>query len=140
MNSSQLRKLPLNNTQIQNTINYVNSIKEITKNIILLGPHLEPNIEIDRNFVITTLIKKKPLKDNTNYDIIKLDKELKLISKKNKIEYISKIDAINYDFKKDFIVNSNLTFSDTDHWNEFGEIYFGKKLTMNSKIKDLLSF
>ena len=91
MNSSQLRKLPLNDIQIQNTINYVNSIKKITKNLILLGPHLEPNIEIERNFIIKTLIKKKPYKDNTNYDIIQLDKELKFISKKNKIEYISKL-------------------------------------------------
>ena len=48
MNSSQLRKLPLNDIQIQNTINYVNSIKKITKNLILLGPHLEPNIEIEK--------------------------------------------------------------------------------------------
>tara|TARA_B100001057_G_scaffold77424_1_gene72296 strand:+ start:877 stop:2850 length:1974 start_codon:yes stop_codon:yes gene_type:complete len=140
MNSSQLRKLPLNTSQIKNTISYINSIKEITQNVIFLGPHLEPNIEIDRNFIIDTLIKKKLYEDNTNYDIIKLDEELKIISKKNQIEYVSKIDALNFIFSEDFIIDSNLTFSDTDHWNEFGEVYFGEKLIRNSKIKKLLSF
>ena len=29
------------------------------------------------------------------------------------------------------LIDGNLTFSDTDHWNEFGEIYFGKRAGMN---------
>ena len=33
---------------------------------------------------------------------------------------------------------TDLTFSDTDHWNEFGEIYFGKRLVFNSIMKDIL--
>ena len=57
---------------------------------------------------------------------------------KNKIEYISKIDAIKFKFEKDFLINKNFTFSDGDHWSEFGEIYFGKKLIYNSRLKEIL--
>ena len=70
--------------------------------------------------------------------IAKLDNKLKEISKKNKINYISKIETIKFDIKKDFLINSNITFSDTDHWSEFGEIYLGKKLINNSIIKDII--
>ena len=39
---------------------------------------------------------------------------------------------------KDFVVNDNITFSDDDHWSEFGEIYFGNKIINNSIIKEIL--
>ena len=64
---------------------------------------------------------------------------MKKIFRLNNIDYISKIDSINFVFKKDFVVNSKLTFSDTDHWSDFGEIYFGRKLIDNSKLKYILT-
>ena len=51
---------------------------------------------------------------------------------------MSKIETLKFDFKKDFIVDGNYTFSDTDHWNDFGEIYFGKKLIYNSVLGKIL--
>ena len=54
------------------------------------------------------------------------------------INYFSKIETLKFDFKKDFIVDGNYTFSDTDHWNDFGEIYFGKKLIYNSVLGKIL--
>ena len=76
--------------------------------------------------------------DKTNKDLIFVDKELKAMSKNNNIEYISKIDAIKFDFSKDFVVNSKITFSDTDHWNELGEIIFGERLIYNTNLKKIL--
>jgi len=70
--------------------------------------------------------------------LIEVDKKLKEISQNNDIYYLSKIDILDFKFKKDFYINGNLTFSDTDHWNEFGEIYFGKRLVFNSIIKNIL--
>ena len=60
------------------------------------------------------------------------------MSKLYDIDYISKIDSIKFNFERDFVVNSRITFSDTDHWNDFGEIYFGRKLIENSKLKYLI--
>ena len=48
------------------------------------------------------------------------------------------IDAIKFDIKNDFLVNSKFTYSDPDHWTAFGELYFGKKLIFNSDIKNIL--
>ena len=53
---SEYRKLPLNNSQIKNTINYLNSIKNIKKELIFIGPHLEPNIPLTRRKIIDITI------------------------------------------------------------------------------------
>jgi len=135
--NSKFRKLPLDEMQIKNTIKYLNQIKKLKDEIIFIGPHLEPNIKLNRRNV-TKILKSKNVKDDTNYDLIKVDLELKEIAKKNEIIYVSKIDTIKFDIKKDFLINSNITFSDTDHWSEFGEIYLGKKLINNSLIKDII--
>ena len=140
--SSQYRKLPIDKSQMNKTIKYLNQIKKETENLIFIGPHLEPNV-ILKGHNIKNLIKNKFMNissyDNTNKDLIKVDNELKKISQLYDIDYISKIDSINFVFKKDFVVNSKLTFSDTDHWSNFGEIYFGRKLIENSKLKYILT-
>ena len=135
--NSKFRKLPLDRMQIKNTIKYLNLIKEFKKEIIFIGPHLEPNIFLNKKNVIK-ILKSKKINDETNYDLINVDSELKKISKKNEIIYVSKIDTIKFDIKKDFLINSNITFSDTDHWSNFGEIYLGKRLINNSLIKDII--
>jgi hypothetical protein len=135
--NSKYRKLPLDEIQVENTIKYLKKIKKIKNELIFIGPHLEPNIILNRANVIK-ILKSKDIEDNTNYDLITVDNKLKEISKKNKINYISKIETIKFDIKKDFLINSNITFSDTDHWSEFGEIYLGKKLINNSIIKDII--
>ena len=134
--SSKLRKLPLNFVQIDNTLSYLKRIKELNSNLIFIGPHIEPNVKIDRKFIKNNLDKNN--KDTSNYDLVYVDKKLKELSKQNNIKYLSKIDILDFKFDKDFIVDGNLAFSDTDHWNEFGEIYFGKKLVFNSILKDIL--
>ena len=108
----------------------------MNKKIIFIGPHLEPNVELNRKNIIRLL--KNKIEDSTNYDLIEVDRALKNISKNNNIKYISKIDILNFNLMKDFVVNDNITFSDDDHWSEFGEIYFGNKIINNSIIKEIL--
>ena len=133
---SELRKLPLNFIQIKNTISYLNIIKKLNSNLIFVGPHIEPNINYNYKSIKNFL--NKSFEDKSNYDLIYVDKKLKELSIQNNIRYLSKIDILDFKFDKDFIVDGNLTFSDTDHWNEFGEVYFGKKLVFNSILKDIL--
>jgi peptidoglycan/LPS O-acetylase OafA/YrhL len=130
-----------NEDQLKETIEYLNKIKNLVDNLILLGPRLEIGMHLNRvnminilenNSLIPTKLKK------INKDLILLDKKLKKVIKKNNIKYISMIDAIKFDIKNDFLVNSKFTYSDPDHWTAFGELYFGKKLIFNSDIKNIL--
>jgi len=132
-----IKQLPIGN-QIYDVINYIKEIKKTTENIIFIGPHLEPNIKLDRKNLLDYFYTKKKFKPNINYDIIELDKRLKKLANLNHILYISKIDILNFKFEEDFIVDGNFTFSDYDHWSEYGEIYFGKKIIFKSRIKDIL--
>ena len=134
--NSKLRKLPLNLTQINNTLSYLKTIKEVNSNLIFIGPHIEPNINYNYKSIKNFL--NKSFEDKSNYDLIFVDEKLKELSIQNNIKYLSKIDILDFKFDKDFIVDGNLTFSDTDHWNEFGEVYFGKKLVFNSILKDII--
>ena len=130
-------QLPINE-QLNKTINYLLEIKKMSNKLIFIGPHLEPNVHLNYKLFSNFYKKKYNFKDNTNFDMIEVDKKLKEVSHKNNINYISKIDIIDFKFEKDFIVGNDFTFSDTNHWNEFGEIYYGKKLVFNSIIKDIL--
>ena len=134
--SSKLRKLPLNLIQIKNTISYLNIIKKLNSNLIFVGPHIEPNINYNYKSIKNFL--NKSFDDKSNYDLIYVDKKLKELSIQNNIKYLSKIDILDFKFDKDFIVDENLTFSDTDHWSKFGEVYFGKKLVFNSILKNII--
>ena len=141
ISDSLFRKLPLDKQQLENTIKYLNKIKEITNDLILFGPHLEPNVRLNRKTLLEMYqnnFSNLTTLDKTNKDLIFVDKQLKEISKINNIKYISKIDAIKFDFNKDFVVDSKLTFSDTDHWNEFGEYFFGERLMYNKNLKKIL--
>lgn len=129
-------QLPINE-QLNKTINYLLEIKKINSKLLFIGPHLEPNVILN-NKSISNFLNGKNFKENTNFYLIEVDKKLKKVSKNNNINYISKIDILDFKFQKDFIVDNNFTFSDTDHWSEFGEVYFGKKLVFNSIIKDIL--
>jgi peptidoglycan/LPS O-acetylase OafA/YrhL len=129
-------QMPINE-QLNKTINYLLEIKKINNKLLFIGPHLEPNVQLNYKSILNFL-NKNNFTDNTNFDLIEVDKKLKEVSKKNNIKYISKIDILDFKFDRDFIVDNNFTFSDTDHWSEFGEVYFGKKLVFNSIIKDIL--
>ena len=135
---SRLRKLPLDMVQFNSTINYLKLVTKINPKLIFIGPHLEPNIELNYKSITNFLNKKINFIDNTNFDLEKVDRELKDVTKINNIKYLSKIDILDFNFNKDFIVDGNFTFSDTDHWSEFGEVYFGKRLIYNSIIKDII--
>ncbi len=134
---SRFRKLPLDEKQIDNTFKYLEEIQKLNKNLIFIGPHLEPNKILNRGNLIK-IKKGQNLNDETNYDLLVVDKKLKIEAKKRSIEFISKIDAIKFNFEKDYIVDNKLTFSDTDHWSQFGELYFGTKLIDNTKIRKIL--
>jgi len=136
--NSNFRKLPIDDKQIKNTIDYLKMINSINQKLIFIGPHIEPNVYLNRNSVFNYIKNNKKFENKSNFDLIEVDNKLKILSYENKIDYISKIDVLDYNFKNDFIVDGNFTFSDTDHWSAFGEIYFGEKLIFKTKLKEIL--
>ena len=136
--NSNLRKLPIDKKQVKNTIDYLKMIKTINQKLIFIGPHIEPNVYLNRNSIFNYIKNDKKFVNKSNIDLMEVDNQLKDLTYENNIEYISKIDVLEFNFNKDFIIDGNFTFSDTDHWSEFGEIYFGKKLIFKTILKDIL--
>ena len=117
--------------RIEDKINLIEYFCSQTVNCYYLGPRNRPNI----NYINLLKRIKKNLNFKSYYSSdseekwpLEADKYLEKYKFEN-LKYISVINILKYDFDKDFDVNNLLTFSDgTDHWSEFGEKYFGKKI------------
>jgi len=121
----------INFQQIDMTLDFINNLKNIFPNTIFFGPHLSQNIVI--NSSAKQLGEKQLIKKvNENIKLIDVDK---ILSEKSKITYISKIKKINYIPKKDFFTKNNYTFSDIDHFSNFGEKYFSERIFKNLNFK-----
>ena len=81
--------------------------------------------------------KKYDLYENTKVKYV--DEEMSKIAEDEGIIYISKIDNIKYQSNKDFFVENNFTYSDTDHWTNFGEKIFGARLLNSEVFKKIYS-
>lgn len=112
------------------TENYLNSFDEDIK-IIWLGFNVEPGIKP------IYLVNENRLERFENMKIYTLDSILK--NRKNqKYKYFSRIDVMNYSYKEKYIINEKITFSDGDHWSNFGELYFGKIIFQSNNFKRLV--
>ena len=136
---SSYRKIPIKKEIINQRLFYYAKLKKINYDTYFIGPHLEPNIKINRN-IYKVLKNEESIKPLINFDLVEVDKYLKSIEyiENIKFNYISTIDLINYDYKNDFLVDNKFTFSDTDHWSKFGESYFGEKIFLHNDIQYLL--
>lgn len=136
-NFTLARKLPILKNEIQETVNYLKTVNKIFP-VIFIGPHIEPNITLSRKNIKTLLGGElNQFEKNLNLDLIKVDEYLEKIMNDNDIRYISKINQLKFNFKKDYIVQNKITFSDVGHWSDFGEYYFGNKLIENEYLRDL---
>ncbi len=106
---------------------YLTNLSELTTTI-WLGPQIEPGIDLRK---IHPGTGRRPPLGRANINAIeKLDKKLQIHSKKHSsFTYVSKLQAVNYDHKRDFLVDGEYTYSDTDHWSTFGEKLYGTRLS-----------
>lgn len=128
----------MDNKEINSVIIFAQKLNKIAPTYFV-GPHIEPNIELDRKNMLD-ILKNKNLKDYSGYMNLDLNEVDKFLSKEfnfKKIVYISKIDSIKFNLETDFLVEGQFTFSDYGHWSRFGEKYFGKKLIENSKLNEI---
>ena len=68
------------------------------------------------------------------YNIKYVDEQIAEKTLNSNIKYISLVKAINFKLNKDFNVDGKFTYSDYDHWSEFGEFYFTEKVLDYSKL------
>ena len=120
--------------KIDYVISFLKSLRDQGLNIFWIGHLLEPGFDVSKfNFLLGDL--KKDIDFNIDEKLIKLDQFLLSYTNKSKIKYLSKINMINIDYNKDFIVDGHLTYSNEDHWSVKGEEYFGKRILNNEQIK-----
>lgn len=103
--------------------------------VIWLGPRLEP--EISEN-VIIHLGCDYPftLRPNQAEIFARLDAAIATQVKDVSIEHRSQLSFIHLDMTKDFMSCAHTYWKDRNHYSEAGERYFGKRLTLDSLLKN----
>jgi len=112
-------------------VSFIKEIKNYNIDVIWFGPQPQPNIEM--NYKLLRSIKANNFNLFSLTHVTKVDQYMKKVSKENDIKFISKLDIIKYDPGKDYYINNNISYSDSDHWSFFGEKYFGNQI-FNSQI------
>ena len=112
-------------------VSFIKKIKDHNIDVIWFGPQPQPNIEMNYKFLRSVKANNFNLFSLTH--VSKVDQYMKKVSKENDIKFISKLDIIKYDPRKDYYINNNISYSDSDHWSFFGEKYFGNQI-FNSQI------
>ncbi|GBL21883.1 hypothetical protein EMGBS4_19430 [Acidimicrobiaceae bacterium] len=67
---------------------------------------------------------------------IQVDKILKRLAKKSAVEYLSKIEIVKFDYRKDFDIPEGFTYGDRTHWSTVGEKVFGKRIIDDPQFKN----
>ena len=125
------RFFKINKKNFDLTNDYLNNLSK-NLNIVWFGFNIEPRIRP------IYLIKNNNLERFENKKIYDLENFIKN-QKNKKYIYFSRIDLMKYDYSKDYMIDGNFTYSDGDHWSNFGEIYFGKKIFLRDEFKNLLT-
>ena len=123
--------LPVEEKYIKRIALFLKKIENFNINVIWFGPQPQPNIEM--NYKILRSLKSNNFNLYTKRYIDEVDDAMSKYASKNNIQYISKLKIINYNPQKDYYIKGNFTYSDTDHWSNLGEIYFGKQILSSQK-------
>ena len=105
---------------------------------VWLGPQIEPRIDLyGFNALVGNVRELNTVRQSEQFSG-QIDKILKRLAKKSAVSYLSKIDIVKFDYRKDFDVPEGITYSDRTHWSTVGEKVFGKRLVDAPQIQELL--
>lgn len=104
------------------------------KDILFVGPNFEPNLKMNYGTIKSYI--NKSLHKSENLLIHDVDNVLEQNFTNSSITYFSRIKELSYDPNIDLFVNNKLTYMDSEHWSNFGEIYFGNKIFNNVFFKN----
>lgn len=114
--------------------------REVTPNIMLLGPNLElvnhPLVALKGVGLVTEIndvIRSRLL------DLSDVEYSVSRIAKEQRVHFLSKAVAVCPSFQCKFFDDKMLFYSDTNHWSEAGLKVFGERLVTNSRFQAFIS-
>lgn len=122
-----LDSLSLSHPRIEGTSHYLQQLAVVGE-LVVLGPKAPPFVNsrkvhagVDYDFATARYGEILSVYDT-------LDEGLKSQLEEAGIAYISQIDALDFNFRRDFKTDKNMHFIDYDHWSKSGETYFAPRI------------
>jgi hypothetical protein len=119
---------------------YLESAIQIQKyeKFVWLGPQIEPRIDLHGFNPLVGIVRELNTVQMAEQLSSQVDRILTRMAKKSAISYLSKIEIIKFDYRKDFEIPEGFTYGDRTHWSTVGEKVFGKRLVDDPQIQELL--
>jgi peptidoglycan/LPS O-acetylase OafA/YrhL len=105
---------------------------------VWLGPQIEPRIDLYGFNPLVGIVRELNTVRMSEQLSIQVDKIFKRLAKKSAVAYLSKIEIVKFDYRKDFDVPEGFTYGDRTHWSTVGEKVFGKRIIDDPRIQELL--
>jgi hypothetical protein len=105
---------------------------------VWLGPQIEPRIDLYGFNPLVGNVRELNTVQMSEQLSSQVDRILKRLAKKSAVAYLSKIEIVKFDYRKDFEIPEGFTYSDRTHWSTVGEKVFGKRLVDDPQIQELL--
>ncbi|MBW9117637.1 acyltransferase [Rhizobium cauense] len=121
------QQFPVSRSRIGITLAYLNKLASLT-DVVWLGPWIDPHvthnqlvangcdasIDLPNSFVIPSYTH--------------LDQTVHELAREKQLNYVSTINALNFNARHDLVDCQNVYFIDADHWSVAGEQRFGPKV------------
>ena len=119
---------------------YLDSAVQIQKYVkfVWLGPQIEPRIDLYGFNPLVGIVRELKTVQMSEQLSSQVDRILKRLAKKSGVAYLSKIEIVKFDYRKDFEIPEGFTYGDRTHWSTVGEKVFGKRIIDDPKIQELL--
>jgi peptidoglycan/LPS O-acetylase OafA/YrhL len=109
--------------------------------VLILGPNFsfrqDPLIWMKKNVASVSQLNKKSME--IALDLSHIDSELAAIALQTNVSFISKFDLVCPQRNCDFLLEDQLSYSDTSHWSMEGMKFFGARLVEHSIFKKLVA-
>lgn len=112
-------------------------MREFT-NFVWLGPQIEPRIDLFGFNPLVGRVRELNTVRLSEQLSSEVDDILTKLAKVTTVPYISKMEIVHFDYRRDFEIRDGFTYSDRTHWSTIGERLFGKRLVADQRIQELL--
>ena len=119
---------------------YLDSAVQIQKyeKFVWLGPQIEPRIDLYGFNPLVGNVRELNTVQMSEQLSSQVDRILKRLAKKSTVAYLSKIEIVKSDYRKDFEIHEGFPYGDRTQWTTVGEKVFGKRLVDDPQIQELL--
>ncbi|MDM9629014.1 acyltransferase family protein [Rhizobium sp. S152] len=121
------RPFPVSQSRIELTLTYLSRLASHV-NVVWVGPWIDPHVTHNQLVAngcdgSTDLPNPFVIPSYTH-----LDQTVNALARERQIAYVSTINALNFNARRDLVDCKNVYFIDADHWSVAGEQRFGPKV------------